>query len=145
MYSFSLLVNSSTIESLLRHLFSIKLLFDSPHIDEQVKQAHCRLSQAFENLGVINNADCDSDDDDDYDDIEEFVDDSGILREADSKPFGRYFEERLKTMNCCSDETCPPNPWYTPKLLKTLMKNWLPTCPLWTSLLRGIIAMIIAT
>ena len=140
MYSFSLLLNSSTIENLLCHLFSIKALFDSSHVDEQVTQAHSRLCKAFENLGVHDKIDSNDDNDDDND----FVDASEIWEDkqefiVDSKPFGRYFEERLKTIGCCRDDTCPPNQWYTPKFMETLMKNWLPTCPLWTSLLRGII------
>ena len=52
MYAFSLLVNSSTMESLLKHLFHIKQLFDSPYMDEFVFQAHSSLSRAFSSLGA---------------------------------------------------------------------------------------------
>ena len=97
MFSFSLLLNSSTIENLLCNLFSIKVLFDSSRIDEQVTQAHSRLCKAFENLRVHDKIDSNDDDDDDDD---EFVDESEIWEDkqefaADSKPFGRYFEEQL--------------------------------------------------
>ena len=135
MYSFSLLVNSSTMEEILLHLSSIKVLFHSEYIDEKVNIAYRTLQQAFTELGVKEVAD-----DEELPDEDTWAVGEELERESEPKPFGRYFEERLKLVKTCCDQVSdnPRNPFCKPRFVDIIVHKWLPTCPLWTSLLRGI-------
>ena len=53
------------------------------------------------------------------------------------KPFGAYFELKLKSVHISADTSFPSNPLYQPRFLTKLLLNWLPTSPFWSSMLRG--------
>ena len=55
------------------------------------------------------------------------------------KPFGAYFELKLKLVDVSCDSALPANPFYQPKFVTKLQKSWLPTSPFWSSMLRGAI------
>ena len=119
------------MEELLVHLSSMKLLFDSEYVDDRVSASHTALQSAFKNLG------------------REFVSadyhDDSVENEIElnkptmgARPFGRYFEQRLRKINpCCDASVYPPNPLHNSEFVKKIVLKWLPTCPLWTSLFRG--------
>lgn len=141
MYCFSLLVNSTTMEDLLRHLRCIKILFCSKTVNHISNEAHHKLSEAFQTLdattvstlteGDVSNADSPGDQWQQRDAEEETV------QPETNKPFGKYFEERMNKLRTYCEEGHTPNPLYMPQFTSMLLNKWLPICPLWTSLLRG--------
>ena len=140
MFSFSLLVNSSSLESLLRCVETCKLVFCSRSINTKVVCAHDKLKSWFkelESLPLLNEepADCgvQGDNDGKGDDASE----EKQITMMTWKPFGAFFDEKLKVIVPCSNPTYPTNPLYQPEFMAKLQQNWLPMSPFWSSILRG--------
>ena len=148
MYAFSLLVNAKTIEEMQSHLQKMKILFNTEHQTDAVELAKQQLLTSFKRLGNISDKlqsgdsydeDYDDDEDDDEDEEEELAN-IEVLKAR--KPFGRYFVERLAKVRTESDDCFPINPFYKPEYYRKIMNLWIPTCPIWSSILRGIFAVL---
>ena len=57
------------------------------------------------------------------------------------KPFGSYVAKRLLNYPTevihLADNTCARNVYYCNEFWEVLTKKWIPTIPVWTSILRG--------
>lgn len=143
MFTFSVMINCSSLVSLLKCLQTCKVIFCSLTIDEHVNNSYAKLMSWFGELASLPLLE-----DSEEDELEEEADievteESGESEEKHLsattwKPFGAYFENKLKHINVSSDTTLPTNPLYQPEFLKKLLKNWLPLSPFWSSMMRGI-------
>lgn len=61
------------------------------------------------------------------------------MKQLMKKPFGTYFVERLRKVQISEkiDDDGDVNPFYQPKCMSVLETKWIPTLPIWTSLMRG--------
>ena len=59
------------------------------------------------------------------------------------KPFGAYFELKLKMVDVSCNSTLPVNPLYQPEFVTKLQKSWLPMSPFWSSMLRGVYNIVL--
>ena len=147
MYSISVLVNCSSLHSFQRCIETCKRAFCSKYADEQALAAIEKLKSWFDELpGDFVDDDDENADDDDVDSVtgEEGSDDIFSSKEElhltskTWKPFGAFFNLKLdKVALHCDSTTAALNPLYKPELVDKLIRNWLPTAPFWSSMLRG--------
>ena len=126
MFCFSLLVNSSSPESLLRCLQSCKVVFCSKYIDTNVVCAHDKLKSWFQELKglpLLNEeaVDCGMQGDNETNDSEgDDASEEEQITATTWKPFGAFFDMKLKVIVPCSNPTYPINPLYQPEFMDKL-------------------------
>ena len=146
MFCFSVIVNSWSLERLLSCVEKCKIVFCSKYLNAEVRHAHAQLTSHFKELGQVPFSDgvggvdyatqtgVDTTEQLDVDASEE----KQLIASA-RKPFGAFFAIKLdKVVPCCDPSYQDKNPLYQPQFLDKLTKNWLPLCPFWSSILRGI-------
>ena len=135
---------------------TLKIVFCSKNVDSHVSSAYARLNSWFDELKGVPLLEEEKDKEEQELDEEEEEDgdaqkgndteDDQRSNESEKKhidsttwkPFGAYFDLKLQSVGVCSDSTQPINPLCQPEFLSKLLKNWLPTSPFWSSMLRGI-------
>ncbi len=142
----SVLVNCCSLEQLEKCLKGIKFLFNSPFWSKDVARTlttlrdmvgllGCPQSHAdFHKAGGVD-AEADSAEEEDVtvEDEDEHVD------KTLKKPFGAYFDQRLRKGKEHEGNGGKVNKYHKPRLFEMLEKKWIPTIPIWTSLMRGIL------
>ena len=148
MFTFSVLVNCSSLENLVKVMETCKILFCSKSIDDGVTKSFNRLVKWFGELEDLPLLDNDENEEDLLMEEEDSIEDTlAASNESEKKhvvsttwkPFGAYFELKLKLVDVSCDSALPANPFYQPKFVTKLQKSWLPTSPFWSSMLRGAI------
>ena len=128
MFTFALLVNSASLDRILKVLKYSYILFCSSHVDDQIEAACNSLEEMFQTLGQTDNYENETEDEDDITEIEDI--------HSVTKPFLSYIQQKLKIFHTCQSSSTS-NLLYQQKWKDILEKKWLPFIPIWTSILRG--------
>ena len=152
MYTFSVLVNCCSLENLLKVMETCKMLFCSTNIDERVTKSYNKVVQWFSELDGLPLLDEEPENEEqDTMEEEESIEDTLASNGSEEKhvvsttwkPFGAYFELKLKMVDVSCDSTLPVNPLYQPEFVTKLQKSWLPMSPFWSSMLRGVYNIVL--
>lgn len=146
MYCISVMVNCCSLHSLIRCAEACKLVFSSKFEDEQVLSAYDKLQTWFGELEQLPLCEHDMEEtisEDELDDAEEDTivqaNEEQQLSSTTWKPFGALFKLKLDKVQVDDSTTAGHslNPLYKPELIAKFLKNWFPTAPFWSSMLRG--------
>ena len=142
MYCFSVLLNSTSIETLLINLKRCALIFGSEYINNEVQSVLCELEDTFKKLGEVTqliNSNINNINEELAEDILEVTTDSeeATILSSCKKPFFAFLKPKLSSLNYCTDKACPPNPIFQPKWMETMEWKWLSMVTFWTSILRS--------
>lgn len=146
MYSFSLLVNSNNIESVIEHLKHIFTVFGSPRVNEAIKKSltyiNDQLAQmnssgvsmtlhTHEEVNTVN-----SDDDESiFDTDSSSANEEEVIINTTKAPFLPYISKRLsKSVLVCNDETQPDNDYYQPRFREVIEDKWI---GIWSGIMYG--------
>ena len=154
MYCFSIMVNCSSLQSLIDCVQTCNVVFSSQFLDENVRSAIDKITKWTKQIGDID-ANMDEEeidmkssgiDDDIVEDLNASDDELAEEEHIHSgtwKPFGAFFSLTIKKYVQVTSSG-DPNPVYKPELIQKLAVNWLPTAPFWSSMLRGLLNEAIA-
>ena len=133
MYSFSLLVNSFSLEYLVTVMKNIATVTESSHITAQVISSYEWI------LGEIKHLTPDSyEPDSDADNHALSPLDLDTINCDGQNPFLSYVKKHLPASTDCQTSTDKiKNQLKTPHFIDKIMALWIPTCPFWTGLLLG--------
>ena len=101
MYCMSVLVNCTSFDKVEKSLQNIHQLFGSPYVDDDVNTAHeylCKMISSLrcaEETDFSDNLELNAEEDTDEDTIDK-GDEEDVIKSQSRKPFGTYFEQRLK-------------------------------------------------
>ena len=142
MFTFSLLVNSLSLEAFTTRLMLSYTVFLSKNIDKIVEASYNTLQELLKSLGNEDNDELmldlgdDSMEEDSGDKVTLVQDDEESIKVA-NEAFKTYFSKKLQ-FHQCHDSTMPLNECYNPRLVEILEAKWLGQVPFWTCVLRGI-------
>ena len=143
MYCMSVLVNCTSLEMMEKSLRAMKFLFNSPFWSKDVQEAVRTINEMLKSIECHEERDESvSDEEDDLDALERDNEDT-LMDEEDQvnkdiqKPFGAYFEQRLRKGKTHESVGEVPNKFFKPGLFPMLQRKWLPTIPIWSCLMRG--------
>ncbi|KAL5502919.1 hypothetical protein EMCRGX_G009777 [Ephydatia muelleri] len=130
MYSFSTLVNATTLQELEMRLTLMKVLYCNKTNTDGVKKAHDGIVDVINSLGMVSQPESEvSSTSLTY----ECIEGSGTLTES-MQPFGTYIRLKLDKIQV-SNLGESSNAFYQPQWFDVVLNKWLPMAPFWTSLL----------
>lgn len=147
MFSFALLVNSTTIEEVIEHLKHMYTVFGSKTVDVNVQQSLQYINVKLQNMtnsdmdGQIKNIHETLDETVNIDDITESdaeEDEESSINNKSKAPFLPYIQKRLeRSVSMCADEKLPVNEYYQQEFQKTLEDKWIGMLPFWSRIMYG--------
>ena len=135
MYSFSSLVNCTTLNELVKRLCLLKVLYCSEMESVDTRKAYNCIVRI---INLLNKETLTLPHENDYCNTEEILND---LSDYDNdslhvQPFGAYFQLKVAKVSLTSQEKCK-NIYYQPHFFLTIIEKWMPLAPFWTCLMLG--------
>lgn len=140
MYCISCLVNSASLNELIRCITLTKVIFCSSISNTSVKNAILSMNAEFRKLGSGASSK------DDMDAIDEDIDEvkiDEILSDA-HQPFGAFIKMKIENVEVFNSGP-EKNAMFSPDFFKYLEKNWFPMAPFWSGMLLGMCQYILET
>lgn len=133
MHSFSLLVNSFTLEYITKALTNLRAVLCSPYITNQVKAAYKWLCGEINTIGQSAGSEesISELESDEESDVQEFSSTVTL------SPFSEYFQNKLEKEALAIPTSGDINPLYAAEVFSIIIKKWVATCPFWSHLLQG--------